>query len=110
MVSLYPKDVTILAKGDAIIECKVVSYPAAQISWVKNDKKLSEHNRKFKIVYGPNVSFLRIRDASYSWQKSLNITCMAENNYGTAQASTSLTIIAGLFCLSCLPFVVAILQ
>ena len=91
ILSLTPQDLTILAKGDAIFECKVVSFPTAQITWMKNSKKVVRQNRKFVIVNTPNVSYLRIRDASYSWSKNnLNITCIAENLLGRAQSSTIL--------------------
>lgn len=95
IISLAPRDITILAKGDAIIECKIVSFPVAQISWYKNEKKLNKHNRKFLIINGPNLSYLRIRDASYSWSRTLNITCKAENSLGFDQSSALLKTVSG---------------
>lgn len=90
---LRPSNVTILAKGDAIYECSVLSYPSAHIIWRKNGKKLSESNKKFRIIHGSNVSFLRVTDASYSFNNLLNITCCAENNQGSAEASAVLHVI-----------------
>lgn len=91
IISLTPKNVTILAKNDAFFECKVVSFPAAQIYWMKDNRRLGNHNKKFDITSGPNVSYLRVKDASHSWSRHLlNISCIAENYLGKDQSYTFL--------------------
>ncbi|CAF0709715.1 unnamed protein product [Brachionus calyciflorus] len=95
IISLKPGAVTILAKNDIIFECHVLGYPLAQISWRKNNKKLSEHNKKFRIIHGTNVSFLRVTDASYVQNNNkLNITCLAENIIGQDEQNSVLTILS----------------
>ncbi len=91
ILSLTPNELTIPVRGDAILECKVVSFPPAQIHWTKNGRRLGKSNPKFIIQKGPNVSYLRVTEASYTWQTGLNITCVAENHVGSAQASSILT-------------------
>ena len=82
-----------MVKGNAIFECHVISYPSSQISWKKNNKKLSEHNKKFRIVHGSNVSFLRVTDASHSLNNILNLTCVAENSYGSVESVAFLHVV-----------------
>jgi hypothetical protein len=96
IVHLRPHNVTILTKGDAIFECSVLSYPSAQITWKKNSKKINDNNKKFKIIYGSNLSYLRITDASHS-PTLLNITCHAENYRGYTESIAFLNILAGKF-------------
>jgi hypothetical protein len=96
IIELKPHNLSILAKGNAIFECHVVSYPLAQITWKKNNKKLSENNKKFKIIHGSNLSLLRVREASYvALNNVLNITCTAENRHGVAEATSFLHVTAG---------------
>ena len=94
IVHLRPHNATILTKGDAIFECSVLSYPSAQITWKKNNKKINDNNKKFQIVYGSNLSYLRITDASHS-PTLLNITCHAENYKGYTESIAYLNILAG---------------
>ena len=74
IMNLKPHNATILARGNAIFECHVFSYPLARISWKKNNKKINEHNKKFKISHGSNVSFMRITDANPNINGVLKIT------------------------------------
>ena len=86
---------TILAKGDAIFECKILSYPSSQISWKKNNKKLSDNNKKFRIIHGSNISYMRVTDAGHSNTGAINITCHAENIYGSTESFAMLNILPG---------------
>ncbi len=92
IIHLKPHNVTILTKGNVIFECSVLSYPMAQIIWKKNNKKINE-NKKFKIIHSSNLSYLRITDASQS-PNSLDISCHAENQIGTAESHSFLQILA----------------
>ena len=96
IVNLKPHNSTVLVRGNAIFECHVFSYPLARISWKKNNKKLNEHNKKYKILHGSNVSFLRITDASHTHNGVLRITCVAENHFGIAESMASLNVISGI--------------
>jgi len=84
-----------LGRGDALFECNVLSYPVAQITWKKNNKKLSDMNKKFRIIHGSNnVGYLRVTDAnSFAYNNVINITCIAENDMGTVEATSHLHII-----------------
>lgn len=90
ILSLRPRHATILANGDIVFECSVQSFPLAQISWKKNNKKLSENHKKFRIVHGTNVSYLRVIDASNS---KMEIACMAENSLGKDEQSVVLNVV-----------------
>jgi hypothetical protein len=96
IVNLKPHNSTVLVRGNAIFECHVFSFPLARISWKKNNKKLNEHNKKYKILHGSNVSFLRITDASHTHNGVLRITCVAENHFGIVEATASLNVISGM--------------
>lgn len=85
IISLRPQEATVLAKGHAIFECQVLSYPLSQIVWKKNNKKLNENNKKFKITHGSNLSILRVTDVN----NSINVTCVAENANGVSQEATA---------------------
>jgi hypothetical protein len=66
----------VLVKSDAIFECSVpASYPPAQFSWRKNNKRLNENNKKFKITHDSNWSVLRVTDVNHA----INVTCVAES-------------------------------
>ena len=75
----------------------MLSYPLAQLTWKRNQKKIHENNKKFLIVSLPNLSYLRIYDAVSLNHTTWNISCMAENDRGKEEASTLLNIIPGLF-------------
>jgi hypothetical protein len=95
-MSLTPKEITIVAENDAVFECKVVSFPQAQIYWMKNDRRITHHSKKFVVTNSPNVSYLRFKDASRSWSRfPLNISCFAENYLGKAQSHALLTTLNG---------------
>ena len=94
-----------MASGDAIFECSVIGYPLAQISWKRNNKKLSDNNKKFRIVHGSNISFLRVTDAVAGGHggvglgggggssNKMNITCVAENGYGHDHVTSTLSVL-----------------
>lgn len=84
-----------MGRGDALFECNVLSYPVAQITWKKNNKKLSDMNKKFRIIHGSNnIGYLRVTDAnSFAYNNVINITCIAENDMGIVEATSHLNII-----------------
>lgn len=88
---------TILSKGDVIFECQVMSYPIAQITWKRNQRKIHEStSKKFRIINGPNTSYLRITDVNNINYTQWNISCLAENVHGSNEAHVFLNIIPGI--------------
>lgn len=71
----------------------MLSYPSAQITWKKNNKKINDNNKKFKIVYSTNLSYLRVTDASHTIN-SLNITCHVENHRGSTESHAYLNVLS----------------
>lgn len=91
ILSVRPRNATVLIKGDIVFECRVQSFPLAQISWKKNNKKLSENHKKFRIIHGTNVSYLRVIDASNS---KMDIACLAENIIGKDERNVILSVLS----------------
>ena len=56
-------------------------------------------------MHGNNVSYLRITDASRTYQSALNITCVAENYYGRAESTAFLHVLSGKL-IEILPFLI----
>lgn len=111
------------SNSDVIFECYVQSQSHARIWWRKNNKKLSESNRKFRVTHAAyNASFLRVAiNQQYHQTKlysddpknrrknnsggqganrkrprtnySLNITCVAENAYGQVESTAQFNVI-----------------
>ena len=78
-----------------MIECHVAANPHAQIWWKKNNKRLSDTNRKFRVSSSLNASYLRVSEASQlsSSVHSLSLTCVAENVHGMSEATARLHIV-----------------
>lgn len=90
ILSVRPKQATVLAMGNIVFECSVQSFPRSQITWKKNNKKLSENHKKFRIIHGTNVSYLRVIDAG---NFKMDITCLAENIIGRDEQTVVLNIL-----------------
>jgi hypothetical protein len=97
ITSLSRPNVTILAQGNALFECKVRAYPPAIITWKKNNRRLNDKNKKFRIIQDveiENLSYLRVTySQNFQTRNSLNVTCEARNYYGTTEATAQLNII-----------------
>lgn len=90
VLSLRPKHATVLSMGSIVLECRVKSFPLSQITWKKNNKKLSENHKKFRIIHEANVSYLRVIDAG---NFKMDITCLAENKIGRDEQTVVLNIL-----------------
>ncbi len=88
-----------MSKGSAVFECKIHSQTLAQITWRKNNKKLSLSNKKFRVLHvGANVSYLRISDATGHTNNlnsinHINITCIVENLHGLVEQTVHLNVL-----------------
>lgn len=87
---IEPLEILIVRMGkDAVFTCKISAEPAPEVTWMRNNRPISEGGR-YEMEIGKAYVTLTIRDCDADDEAQYE--CVVTNALGTARSSASLTI------------------